>query len=91
MQDNQTAVAVTKKGPYQFASVDEALAHPDVSLADPIFTQNGKIDTTLIRGPGLEGFKDSPESPWTFLTLRAIPAPIPAAPAKRKKGGTCGE
>lgn len=89
--DNQNAVAVTKNGPYFFPSVDDALAHPDVSLADPIFTRDRPIDTTLIRGLGLEGFQTHSGTPWDYLTSRAIPAPIPTAPAKRKKGSTCGE
>lgn len=82
-------VAVTRNGPYEFPSLTEALAHPGVSLADPIFKQSGPIDRTLIRGIGLEGYNG--EEPWDFLLARAIPAPIPVAPAKRKKGKSCGE
>lgn len=89
MPENNPVIAVTSSGAYKFTSLEDALAHPMISLADPIFSNGGPIDVTLIRGPGLEGYTG--QDPWKFLDSRAVIAPVPVKKAKRKKGSSCGE
>lgn len=88
---SEEVVAVTPKGAYLFESLRDALEHPIVSLADPIFSQSGPIDKTLIRGPGLENFSSYDGDPWTFLVKNVLPTPPAADKAKRRRGVSCGQ
>lgn len=82
-------VAVTPShGALKFNSVEEAIASPFVSLADPIFSSERRIDRTLIRGPRLRGLKPEDDA-WAFLLNHAQEAPQPEikSPAKRRAKG----
>lgn len=75
--NSDLVVAVTPRGPLRFNSIDEAISHPLVGLADPIFLEGYPIDRTLIRGPHLDGLEPDTD-PWTFLVERALdPATVP--------------
>lgn len=77
-------IAVTKHGPIRYNTLNDALNSAFTDLPDPIFSAEWPIDTTYLRGPGLDDWNGaSGVDPWKFLVERAKMYEEPEPSAKR--------
>lgn len=77
-------VALTPSGPIKYKNIEEAIASAHTTLADPIFSAEWPIDTTYIRGIGLDGYTKD-QDPWPFILSRAEPRSEPEPKGKKTR------